>query len=421
MKQLNHFYHKTVNFFIKFGMGACIVFLSHACGNNKTDQTETNNQASAATEQSILNAQKEAYFHSIQDSALTASNYFVYEAQLNSVPKYFDDERRVNDLLYSQTLGGTLEKEVIDAGTKIFNQCNQEIAQELKKYQIDFNINDKDEDGFFDIYDTTMMIFIDPKITDEVYYFSPEYFWNAFTKDIFELINKSSYGTGPKENMKKNISNIIEKTKKALIVSRKSIESKYTEYINTPEDYILGWACEEGDFYPDYESLNEPYVNGKYVVTNKYISVYDSKLSVDFFGDPEAEYTLVSLGNNKWQAVKKYKSGKIEKTAVFTDAGKISTFQDARDEKPSDKSSFDFRPGQNMGVHIDYREISDVKTRKKDWSQKIPTNVQKTVDSLNQEIDRKKTLEIKQSERKAEASRIAHQKTIERFGSDYQY
>lgn len=78
--------------------------------------------------------------------------------------------------------------------------------------------------------------------------------------------------------------------------------------------------------------------------------------------------------------------------------------------------------------HNDLNTIDSLKyiyilgdTLKKNKTQKIPARVQKTIDSLEQEYIRKENLEAQVNAKFYEASRIAKQKTRERFGDVLKY
>ena len=46
--------------------------------------------------------------------------------------------------------------------------------------------------------------------------------------------------------------------------------------------------------------------------------MYNPKLNVNFFGDKNANYKLVKMGQGKWQVVRTDKNGRKAKTPVFT-------------------------------------------------------------------------------------------------------
>lgn len=424
MKRLDF---NTITKLAKIGFGVYLVLFLSACG-HRSNKNEDDNQFS--TEKVDIRKQAEQYFEHVKDSVLRTNGYYNY-AEQDKNRSYYDDYSTIYDLEYEYTLGGAIEKQVSNATEKVFNQGLQEISDELAKYKIKldlpmycFNYQDciemiaqnKDvEYGpsfFYGIVDST---------EDKYLYDELAWEWEKFQNNINDIIDNSNYGPGPKKDMKTNVAKIIKKTQISLKNTRETIEKQFEDYYlpgyykGTP--YKPGLSYDnEGNARLTYDEIEAH----KYLVTKNVIHVYDSKLPVDFFGDKNSKYTLVSLGNNKWQVIKENKSGKIEKSAVFTDKKTFQEYKFGTDDKPTKgQSEFDFYPGTNMGVHINYSTISNVETRKKDWEVKIPENVQQQIDSLRQEITRKRAISDSVDKKIDEAYDIAKLKTIERFGKEY--
>jgi len=343
--------------------------------------------------------QRRAY---LADSVRAVNGYDKYNARLNANRWYGSDEFDVRDLQYKYSLAGVMEDKVIEAGYAIIDKAYQEIAFELSKYPLvmplDKVIESKEPYFYFkrDMFEyqqecsKSEMCFAGLSADDNFY--NADMAWNDFQDMIDSVIDDSEYGDQAKRTMKNKVSQIINKAKKDLIASRKKIEKQYSDYYvlsDYDKEYLgICWGGENTYSY-GYNDLNR---TGKYLITYRNANVYDSKLSVDFFGDPNATYKLVSLGNYNWQVIKKTKDGKIEKTPVFKDECDYYQSWAYCDSIPEHANDFNFIPGINMGVRVTSQEMVNVKSRKKDWKMQIPTNVQRTIDSLENEIQRKKEL-----------------------------
>lgn len=425
MKRLDF---NTITKLAKIGFGIYLVLFLSACG-HRSNKNEDDNQFS--TEKVDIRKQAEQYFEHIKDSVLRTNGYYDYAAQDKDRSSYYNYKYAIYDLEYSYTLGGTIEKQVCDAAKKVFNQGLQEIADELAKYKINLDLPMYcfDYQECVDALATNTNVECAPSLfygivdsTEDKYLYNElAWEWEKFQNNINDIIDNSSYGPGPKNDMKTNVAKIIKRTQNSLKTSRESIEKQFEDYYlpgyykGTP--YKPGLSYDnEGNARLTYDEIEAH----KYLVTKNVIHVYDFKLPVNFFGDKNSKYTLVSLGNNKWQVIKENKSGKTEKSAIFTDKRTFQEYKFGTDDKPTKgQSEFDFYPGTNMGVHINYSTISNVETRKKDWEVKIPKDVQQQIDSLNQEIARMLAIRDSVESKIEEAHNVANQKTIERFGKVY--
>ncbi|MCL2749383.1 MAG: hypothetical protein FWE50_04915 [Alphaproteobacteria bacterium] len=142
----------------------------------------------------------------------------------------------------------------------------------------------------------------------------------------------------------------------------------------------------EGSFY--YEGQFYP----KLIQVIKGVSVYDSKLSVDFFNDKNAKYKLLDLGNGKWQVQKTDKSGKVSKTHVFEDNKEWSTWvriynKDDLSENNIAVDGFSFSPGANLGVRVSMNQVVWTSARGKDDRYPDPNGINKAkIKNLNDSI-----------------------------------
>lgn len=392
-----------------------------ACGPRSDKDSDTKAPAKTEVKSAKKELEKKAtQFHEhVVDSVMAASG----ARQENS--SRIQDECELDSLYYRHTLGGTMDHEAIESGMKIINKAFDEIMLTLSKYSDDLACITKQNLAERTPYVDQLSICL-----------AAEYEWSSIKYAINETIEGSDFGDVHKDAMKTKVEQIIEKTIKNLSANKNRIAQKYSDYyiISEQDKELLGYSyCGDGEYESTFRDLNNA---GKYIVSRRCVHVYDSKLSVDFFGEPGYEYKLVSLGNHKWQVVRT-KGGKSEKTPVFTDNSEFSINQDYCSEKnyftytnaetgeeekviiPLPKvgeTSFSFYPGQNMGVHIEFSEVLEIKQRKKDWETKIPGKDQQQIDSLKKEIQRKKQLEKIYDEATRKAWEIADSLTDARFG-----
>ena len=320
-----------------------------------------------------------------------------------------------------------MDREVINAGSKIIENSYNKIVMELGKYHVRLDDAISQDSTGFDIKNSgyswnnrvskEAMCFIG--IENEEVGSEEEYEWRQLVEAVDRVIDAADYGQPNKDNMHAMVSQIVKDTKASLIQSRKSIEKKYADYYLVPENTVMGTSdAGEGGYVYGYEDLNYEWYNGKYLITTRSVSVYDSKLTVDFFGEPGAKYELISLGEGKWQVVKTSTDGKVSKTHVFEDKKDFDVnVHSTNTPERVGESSFNFEPGYNYGVHVSFSQVANVQTRKKDWTVKLPQNVQQQVDSLHQVINAKEELENEVSRKFCEADSISRAMTRERFGS----
>lgn len=371
---------------------------------------------------------KQKYFEHARDSVLVADGFGKYDAVSDTLAEIengiYYDKFQSDFLEYDYTLGGVMTKSVFEKGDTILNRAYMEIALELARYKIPVEEH-VIPDGDVFVYKNTMgekkflsrynMCFIGIKTVPS----DADVAWDIFSEQIISLIKNSVYNDGPKSDMLSKVSRIIEKAKQDLIASRRFIEKKYADY------YLL----EEGSrqtlgitHFPDnsyrygYEDLNSENVNAKYLITERNVQVYDATLSVNFFGEPGAKYKLLSVGRNKWQVEKKSKNGKIRKTHVFVDNKEFTKqIVPAQNKKTFSDYDFNYTPGADMGVQVDYKEPVKIEQRRKDWVKNIPANTQNTIDSLAEQINQKTIKAKKLQVAVNRADSVANILTMARF------
>lgn len=423
-----------------FGLGLSMAAMLAACNNNQPED-DFDYEDKQKTEAQIRKEQKRAYYEFAFDSVKTANGEKEIDKRLHSHQSRYEDGYAIEKLAHQYTLGGVMENEVSTKGSKIIENSYQKIVDELGKYgvKLDNYIGQHPENPDYIVLKKRYswgeenlskygLSFIGVserfyKDSQDDYYDDAAEGWNDLVSAIYTAINEAvcsdgePYGDNQKNKMKAVVDNVIAQTKKDLIKSRESVEQKYADYYLMSDKTYLGtsyWA--EGDFGYGYDDLNG-WSNSKYLVKHRRVDVYDSKLDVDFFGDKDATYKLVSLGNGKWQVIKTYKNGKTEKTHVFSDAKDFSEEYRPIDESVNiGKSEFDFEAGRNMGVRVYWDEVIEVQQRKKDWNTVIPQETQQTIDSLKKEIKNKEELFNLQLKKLHEADSIAESLVEKRYG-----
>lgn len=320
-------------------------------------------------------AEKAAVFKHVFDSVLNASGYQEYQKELHSMPGKCSMELQMDSIQYSKTLGGTIEAEVIKTSRPIIEEYSAQMHALLAKYSLGF-----DSEGSSD-----SVAYMYEFLSDEDCNY--ESLWA-----MKRIVEDSEYGESRKKEICEKMDAIHQGARKKILANKKAVEKRYANYYLVDDDSHLGFAEGEGGAWLDYHSLNDDYCNPKTLVTEKFVSVYDQKLPVDFFGNPGVKYKLVSIGQNKWQVVTINKNGAvIGKTKVFEDAKEFSTR--TYREEPEDNikvgdSEFSFEPGKNEGVRVNYSEITKVQKRKQNWIAKYTNAEQKMIDSLSGQIKR---------------------------------
>lgn len=442
---------KLKKFLLASFLTASAVLAGCGSSNNETegeDEQQTEVTAQPKSEQQIRQEQRTMYYQFVRDSVREANGAKAIEQQLRENRREYADKNDIYDLESRYSLGGVMDHEVVTAGTRILDNMYKQISAEFAKYNINasdritqdsavFHIRENDtyyrgfglEPGMKETvrdYGKFDMCFlgVGESTEDRDYYaWQSSCGWDALMVACDTLINTSKYGDVQRQNMRTTINNIVEQSKKDIIASRKSVEKKYFDYYSFSNDYkddylaLSYWG--DGAYGFGYSDLNN---TEKYLNTRRSVDVYDSKLVAEFFGDEDAEYTLVSLGNHKWQVVKKSKNGVVSKTHVFED-NKDFHIDEWRSNEPDTvgRKDFWFEPGVNMGVRVYFTEVINVQKRKKEWKPVIPQKVQQTIDSLKKEVENKEALYDLQMKKYHEADSIAEALATKNFGERERY
>ena len=339
------------------------------------------------------------YKNKCADSIRTARGYDSIYAKYNQLDAY-PIYRKIDSLEWAASLGNAIEKSVKNSARKIINKFFADLGSLLGRYEIslsDYTCGE-DEDYFYfntntnavcknDLIFTGINLYPENQPDDEASNLcgiTNEF--NPLIDIVQEIVDKSSYNKTRKDEIMNHVHNLVEKTKDKLIASRKSAEQQYADYYlkKDNKDDIAVEECGEGDRTAGYGNFRW---NSRGCVKKVlHTQVYDSKLPVAFFGDKDAEYKLISLGNDKWQVQKKTASGKIEKTAVFTDKGHIEGWLCFDDIDAKNENCFSYEPGENMGVHVFYSEYKIIKRAKKKW---VPNkDITRQINSLTKQMEK---------------------------------
>lgn len=401
----------------------------------ESQQPKTEVKAKPKTEQQI---RYEYYMH-VRDSIENVNGAKSYSARYATRQSLWADENDIYEMTYDYSLGGVMDREVATKGTRIIETSYNQIVAELARYNVSLDeYISQDSLNFYAkkfctdnksrIVDYTSgiskydlcFIGVDQESQDPEYFNIATSEWNDLVETIEFAIDVSTCDEIQRNNMKTTVNRILAIAKNNLIASRKAVEQKYADYMQLPEDFknSLGISYEgEGSYAYGYGDVN--YYNTRYVNTRRYISVYDSKLTMDFFTEKGATFKLVSVGTGKWQVIKQSANGTITRTHVFEDNKTAEDYYVFTDEPLNiGEVEFRFTKGGNFGVHVSSDEVISNQRRKKDFVMRLPANIQHTVDSLNQEINDKRKIEDDIFEAYRLADSIADAMTEQKFGPE---
>lgn len=414
---------------------ALLTFLAACKGQNNDEQASVQKKPQTEVKQTPAPVQKPIqktdeqiwyeHFYDIRDSIATANGADELLEQLESKQADWQDMNDIRDLEYPYSLGATMNREVLNAGSKIIDDAYNKIVTGLAKYNVSLDGAISKDSTQFIIHKGVLenwnqclskwsMCFTGV----ESDYDYADYQWNTLIRAIDTVISSSDYGTGQQANMRTMVSGIIDNAKQEVFASRTAIEKEKERFYQFMDKKHVGLTYGgEGSEDYGYDDMNDEWCNPKYLNTERLLNAYDRNLNVDFFGDADTKYTLVSLGDGKWQVVKKAKDGTVSTTHVFQDPKEIEidTVPSNKPQKVGDYA-FSYTPGQNYGVHVSSSEVIGVQRRKKDWPIKLPADVQHKVDSLNQEMQEKEALSELLYQIDSAARTIAWDMAVQKYG-----
>lgn len=168
---------------------------------------------------------------------------------------------------------------------------------------------------------------------------------------------KYEYGAARQAEIQNAVLKIFDKMNHNLDNALRAECKKFAAYYPILDISKSGMPAEYAKQFADYDPINFDEEHGfefeyapSELCVSRSVSVYDSKLDVDFFGEPNATYKLVKVAKGKWQVVRTSKNGKVAKTPVFSH--NVDYSYNAYAYYGGDSNSFGFEPGANMGVHV---------------------------------------------------------------------
>lgn len=374
---------------------ATLALAATSCSNNNQQDNNDNEKKEVVIPQ-IPTEDTKLYQH-FRDSLLTECGY-------NQEEYYALKNRKdsingmLNAIAENYRASYRLQREVEEKINKIGAIYAEKIKNILKTYKLS---PDEDKINYlcgYERYSGWSGCKYDAEQRDkkeaQEYYNNPFHYEKFSPKLSFEdLLSEDTSDNNYGEQRKEEILNEInkqcqglrrEQEEKRLQTAKKyakyfpdlEIDSKYTAYFH--DSFFMET---EGDICTGYEY----HADSKYAYVAEEVSVYDSKLSVDFFGDENATYTLKSIGPDKWQVVKETRDGKIHKTPIFEDKREPEIYGVTSDEAPSDH--FDYTPGANLGVRVTSFKILYVKAAKEDPNIKLSPDDQELKAALTNERD----------------------------------
>lgn len=206
--------------------------------------------------------------------------------------------------------------------------------------------------------------------------------------------SKYNYNKTHQDEIERGVLKIFDKMNRGLDIALRTEVKKFAVYYPVLNIGTKGVPAEYAGFYEDYDPIDYDSDTDKfeceYASTNlcvsRSVNVYNPKLNVNFFGDKNANYKLVKMGQGKWQVVRTDKNGRKAKTPVFTYDVDYSYYTHGGSRHDDE---FEAEPGTNMGVRIYVSE--EVWYRSGELNDKYPDPTGKIAakrDSLTKEINR---------------------------------
>ncbi len=224
----------------------------------------------------------------------------------------------------------------------------------------------------------------------------------------------SEYGESRQKEIENGVLKIFDKMNQALDKAITAEIKKFAVYYpeldieksGIPQQYLKHLKTKDPLDYWNDRFMFDQVVESKLVI-GRTISVYDSKLKVDFFGEEDATYKLVKVSEGKWQVVRTDKNGHVAKTPVFSHNVEYdyNMFSCGKGDPVND--SFWFEPGANMGVHITVSEVVWSKTGKDDRYPDPKGQIAAKRDLLAKEVARLEALNEHMSQISHQADSVA--------------
>jgi hypothetical protein len=293
---------------------------------------------------------------------------------------------------------------------KIFIQDNENLFSKIEREYSDHALNRSIVNNHAEDYDES-------EKADMLKPHSPyNFFGNSEGRTNFYVVDwyDFKYGESRQQEIENGVLKIFDKMNhsldKAILAEIKKFAVYYPELdiekSGIPAQYLKYLKPEDPLDYCDDEFSFDKMLWPKLVV-QRAISVYDSKLKVDFFGKEDAKYQLVKVSDGKWQVVRTDKNGHVERTPVFSHNVDYDYYMYGTYQNDQTEDTFEFEPGANMGVHITVGEVVWSKTGKDDRYPDPKGQIAAKRDSLAKEVARLEALNEHMSQIHHQADSVA--------------
>lgn len=343
---------KTKNMLL-VGAAATILSLSSCKQETKTKDAEKPNTEAIAKQQK---AEDDKFF---EETVQKLQKEYGYDQAAHRAARAAADSISGKIAQVDERQYHKLNREVDENFDKIEGKYEEKIEKMLtENYKI--YLNDAAKKELHELCQYTYgYAFPDPEAEDKSFNIDT-YGFDKF----FEKVDMDSYGEMRQKEIKDKAAQMLLIMCNEMNTKRLAIAKNYAEYYpildpsKIPAEYAKDvvydpyvWES-EGGIELGYESWmvsRDSTGHPEFEVYRK-VSVYDSKLPVDFFHEEGASYKLNRVSKGKWQVERKSKDGKVAKTPVFDDNVEYQITTGGYGNE------FDATPGTNMGVRISVAE-----------------------------------------------------------------
>lgn len=346
------------------GLAATTIMSMTSCkgGDSKTEDKKTDDVEKLERQQ----REDGTYYEMMRDSLMLARGYDAepYCEAINAEDSLRQQLSKMEDENLRKTeLQNKIEKEVNSVGQKYEKQ----IQSILDRYQLSTNEETAGEISKLCNYES----YADWRAYKYEYSSeneNPGYYWLQTVDDMLAKTNIEKYGEPRQKEIKDAVLKVCKIMHNEQDTKRVAIAKSYADYypVLNPDRLPAEYAkmlTEDKNMDPFYipSGEGEPGVgynylwNGSLAVTKR-VSVYDSKLPVEFFNEEGAKYKLKKIKEGEWQ-VEKTKDGKISRTPIFKDNVDYKTSVEILGEGHEPHDEFSYEPGTNMGVRVSVNEI----------------------------------------------------------------
>ena len=425
---------KSTKFLLTAGATLAVLVSASSCGNRRAEKEAEAERArkeaeakaqkaadeAAKTLQLQLDKEGKAVYDQARDSVLAANGYKDVYNQFYSAQ---DSLYRLDNLSQKTILFEHVDTLI----AKQVRQSAEEIKKYLAKYQIFIQDNEKlfskVEDEYRDYVLNRSIVNNHAEDYDESEkadmlksHFPYNFIGNSEGRTNYYIVDwyDSEYGESRQQEIENGVLKIFDKMNLALDkailaeikkfavyypeldIEKSGIPAQYLKYLK-PKDPL---DLYDGDRFGDMMLWPK-------LVVRRNISVYDSKLKVDFFGEEDAKYQLVKVSDGKWQVVRTDKNGHVERTPVFSHNVDYDYYMYSIYQNDQTEDFFQFEPGANMGVRITVNEVVWSKTGKDDRYPDPKGQIAAKRDLLAKEVARLEALNEHMSQISHQADSVA--------------